>query len=254
MFQFIDSLLILVTNLLIFFDGKISKWGDKDLFESVPLTSFVKNNITEAIVTVCASSFLVNLILKKMNARKHNKTAIDKILEDTHLEVFGVKPASDPTSRITYYKPTFIFGIRPVTFKNQPFIKVQFGLGKHLVISSRTGCFQESITKFKIHNDKPIKDNGIAGKAWYQRNQIIREEKLPSPDGSRGADYAKKSNINIKKFSDFNVKATSILGLAIQNVEGEREGVLVFDTKHNQFPVSIDQCVSEVTKKLMYVV
>jgi hypothetical protein len=254
MFQFIDSLLIFFTNLLIFLDGKVSRWGDQDLLQSKLLTALVKNNITSAIITLSISSFFVNLFVKKFNSRKHNQNAINKILEDTHLETFGVKPASDGNSRITYYKPTFIFGARPVFFSRQPFIKLQFGLGKYLVISTRTGCFQDSITKFKIHEDKQVSDNGIAGKAWYLRNEIIKEEKLPRPEGARASEYAKKSNINLNQFDNFNVKACSILGLAIQDVEGRREGVLVFDTKHSKFPDSIDRCISEVTKKLMYVV
>lgn len=250
---YLDSLLIGLLNFLIYLENKFTSVKPNErIFSNETINEFLKNNVGEAIIWISLVSLVVSLVLKFF--RHNNKKAVHKILEDSHLDIFSVKPDKDSNNRITYYKETFIPLLRPCFFDQFPFIKIQFGIGKYLVISSRTGRFQESITKFKINKDKEEKNYGIAGNAWYLQNEIVKEEGLPPSDGSKSTIYAKKTKIKVKDLPKFNVKGTSILGVAIQDVDGKRRGALVIDTRHEAFSQTTETSVWEVTKKLMYVV
>jgi hypothetical protein len=261
MLAFLDSILIFLGNILLFAHEIIfSRYEEgKKIWESELIPKIIKEYTPWVIIGIFVLSFIIGLILKSKN--RYSKDVIKRILSDYHQEIFGLNPDHDTNSRITYFREAsffrnlILFIVNFGFFKRPSFFKMKLDWRKHLFIYCRTGKFQASKTVFQIEKDYEGKNRGIAGRAWYGQGSIAKEENLGNPNNDKSKRiYLKRANISEEIFSQINIKAQSIIGLAIQNIRGERSGVIVIDTKHSKFNNDIDDKITEMAKKLMYVV
>lgn len=254
MLAFLDSIFIFLGNILLLAHEMIfSRFpGGKKIFGTEEIPKMIKEWIPWVIIGFFAFSFFIGLYLKSKS--KYSKDVIRKILSDSHLEIFGLISDQDINNRITYFRETIIWGIRICFFDAFPYLKFQLGIGNYLTIFNRTGKYQESKIKFKINRDDEKGNNGIAGESWFIQNSPVKRESLDFGTDGTKKDYLEKTNIDEKIFIKLNIKAKSIIGLAIQNIRGQRAGVVVIDTKHSNFSQDIEKKLYDIAKKLMYVV
>ena len=101
--------------------------------------------------------------------------------------------------------------------------------------------YQRRVQPFKISDDNEKENEGIAGLAWF-KGATLNYANLPevppewSDDDDECREYANAGHLPLDKAKKLNVKSRSIVATPIRNLDGERWGVLVIDSRNpNEF-------------------
>jgi hypothetical protein len=225
----------LIAKILIFFSTFISMsrdlmWGNwldtqEKILGSPEIPKLLIKYIPIAAIGIFLISFIVDIISNKRSNRKLILTIRQRFLDRLHKDIFqSNSPNQDDFNRITFFtvKPKWII------FRRQGFeFRFYNPWSDYLIITSRTGKFQKSLTSFKIDGDKKVENNGIAGKSWHQSAKIIREVNLNPSEIQK---YCEKTNIAENDFKKLNQQSKFFTAFCVLNSYGNKIGVLVIDT------------------------
>lgn len=224
-----------VAKILIFLSTFVSMskdlmWGAwldrQDTILGSPLIPKLLNKyIPPLAIILFVLSFLYDFFSSTQSNRKLVASIRQKFLDRLHKDIFpSSAPNIDDFNRITFFtvkSKLILFRRDGVEFK---FYKPWCN---YLVITSRTGKFQTSLTSFKIDGDKQVKNNGIAGLSWLKPAEIITLSKL---NPGKIEDYCRKTNMDVSDFNNLNQKSSFYTAFCVRDNYENKIGVIVFDT------------------------
>lgn len=225
----------LVANLIVFFTTLVGmskdlmwgKWLDEqpEILGSEKIPAILNKYIPIVAIILFIIASLHSFYTNSQACQNLIFSIRKRFLDRLHKEIFASNsPNQDIFNRITIFtvKPWWVI-VRKSGWK----FRLYYPWFDYLVITSRTGAFQNSLTSFRIDGDKKVMDNGIAGQSWLNPAIIVTTPKL-NPDKSD--EYCAKSNIKLKTFNKLNQKSFYYTAFCVRDTNENKIGVIVFDS------------------------
>lgn len=205
-------------------------WGEwlskqKTILNSPDIPIYLNKYIPFIAMSVFIISFVIDTHLSHQTKGKLISSIRKKFLDRLHKDTFqSSSPNKDDFNRITF------FTVKPwwCLFRRDG-LELRFYIPwySYLIVTSRTGKFQSSLTSFRINGDKEVKNNGVAGLSWHDPSEII---KVPRLNPEKKDEYCTKSNLLERDFNKLNQKSKYYSAFCVRDSNEKKIGVIVFDT------------------------